>query len=985
MYRSVLLFCIFLTGMVSLVYQMVWQRYLAILVGSEAKSAALVVAIFLLGLAIGYAIFGNFTEKKHITHRRGLLRFYGWVELLTAAYVVIFPNYFVLLQKISFSGPISFIFDIFIIIIAILLPTILMGATIPLMTMVFPSAKDQTRNREIDSFHAKIYGVNTLGAFLGTIGGGYILIPWLGLPTSLMYMGVLNLLVSFVYIFNRLSGELVPRPAHSSTRRTPKKTSNHQIFYGLVFIIGAITIGLEILLIRIVGLTIGSNIYVFPTVLGIVVLGIGLGSLRVVQQVQTSFFTNESKKYLYYQTSILLQILIACVFLGFFYWSVTYLPSFINHIRISLVTISSNQFAFLFLTFLTLGAVLIPVFYALGGLLPLAYCCIDKDQKNYGKICGFLYFFNTVGSLVGGIFLGYALLHFLSLENVFRLCMYTLLAMGLILSLVYKQSQSKYLTRFTVFSVLFSVSVIILLLIPHWNRRHHYIGLFRNQELSSDHFTTWFLPEAYSGRPVFIEDGPNSTIAVLREDAYIEADPLQDEDEILIPGPGYETMSIIVNGKSDGNSWGDFPTVYALALLPYLHAPSHGQLNSAVIGFGTGITSGSLGRFNDIESVQTLEISSVLVKRHSVFDHVNFQLSENPKVSVVKNDAFKFLTHSKNMYDIIVAEPSNPWVVGVENLFSLDLYESAKTQLTTDGVFAQWFHTYSMNLDIVKMIYNNISSVFPYVISYRVGNDIIILAKNNPFSNLGQPSIVMSNRFVEPFIQRVNTTLGINHLLNIKALEITNESMSLHIGMTNTLGFHTLTAPKLTFLANKAFFLDESVSFYDIINYHILARHFYNEQHKMDALQRLSALEGTGCNGNAYISQPFCPWFQTINFLYTHYQETSSDAKQALMAYSTLRRLGFLSTDREFLENIATQQLETFDHSINDLLLREMYVEGLFFQADVYMDRLQSRGIITNTDLRAIQNRLEYIKDFISNDMPFIMRNIREHQGSLTL
>ena len=99
MYRNFLLLCIFITGMVSLVYQMVWQRYLAILVGSEAKSSALVVAIFLLGLASGYALFGHFTEKKHIKHRRGLLKFYGWVECVTAVYVMIFPTYLVCFKK----------------------------------------------------------------------------------------------------------------------------------------------------------------------------------------------------------------------------------------------------------------------------------------------------------------------------------------------------------------------------------------------------------------------------------------------------------------------------------------------------------------------------------------------------------------------------------------------------------------------------------------------------------------------------------------------------------------------------------------------------------------------------------------------------------------------------------------------------------------------------------------------------------------------
>ena len=153
-----------------------------------------------------------------------------------------------------------------------------------------------------------------------------------------------------------------------------------------------------------------------------------------------------------------------------------------------------------------------------------------------------------------------------------------------------------------------------------------------------------------------------------------------------------------------------------------MHAPLHNQLQVAVIGFGTGITSGALGRFAGVKNVETLEISHVLAQRHSVFDSVNFKVSQNPKVSVINHDAFKFLTHSDSQYDMIIAEPSNPWVVGVENLFSIELYKSARQRLSDDGVFAQWFHTYSMNLDLVKMIYSNLSVIFPYVMSYRVGD-----------------------------------------------------------------------------------------------------------------------------------------------------------------------------------------------------------------------------------------------------------------------
>ncbi len=980
MYKNFLLFCIFLTGMVSLVYQMVWQRYLAILVGSEARSAALVVAIFLLGLSLGYFLFGYLTEQKYISTRKGLLKFYGWIEFFTAAYVVIFPNYFIFLQKISFNGPNNLFFDMLIIVIAILLPTIFMGATIPLMTTLFPQSKDKQKDREIDAFHAQIYGVNTIGAFLGCLGGGYLLIPMLGLPYSLFAMGALNFLVSFVYIFNALSGRLITqsRRSHDSFDKTEDAhaTSNF-LCYALVFVIGAITIGLEIILIRVLALTMGFNIYVFPTVLAIVVLGIGLGSLRINRLINK--LASAHSKRSHYLTFILKSLVFSSLFLAFFFWSVPYLPSVVNHIRVSLTTIPITQFVYLGLIFVTFSIPLIPAFFFLGGILPLSYCMIDKNQKNYGRVCGYLYFFNTVGALVGAVILGYWLLHFYSIEEIFKFCFYTVLMMGVILSLTVpviqdfwslKHSKLKgFLTTFIIFYLCF------MFIMPQWNRRHHYVGLFRNHEMENYHFKSWFLPRSYGGDPVFLEDGPNSTISVLRGGSEKRI-----SSSIIIPGPDYEILSIIVNGKSDGSSWGDFPTVWGTALFPYLYAPSSRELKTAVIGFGTGITAGSLGRFADVQDVQAIEISSVLIKRHPLFDSVNFLLSKNPKVSVIENDAFKFLTHSKTRYDLIASEASNPWVVGVENLFALEFYKSVAGKLNHDGVLSQWFHTYSMNLDLIKMIFNNISTVFPYVKSYTIGSDLVILAKLTPFSDLGQPNAVVRRRFNESFVTAVNETVGVNHLLNIKALELTNEKTSLHFGSTNPLGYHTLEHPKLTFGADRAFFLDESVSVYDIINYSLITRHFYNEDHKQDAITHLFQENSTSCF-RAVINHPFCPWYNGLKSFYESYQQgAKADPRQSLVAYSQLRRLGFLPKDVSFLTELTSVVAGNFNSDVHRLLISELYKEELYGVSDAYLSQLQQRGLLTRNQVLEAKQSGQGIRDFLDNK-PLIFEHIDKMQS----
>ena len=185
-YRLMAYFATVLTGFTALCSQVVWQRYLAVLTGSEARSLSLVIAVFLFGLAGGYYIFGLFTEKNKLS-RFLLLKYYGYIELLTGFYIGIFPLYFHFLKKLSFQAPNLLIIDILISLMALLLPTFLMGASIPLLTASLPE-----NSKEVGSVHAKIYGWNSLGACFGALVSGFYLIPALGLSLSLSLVGLIN-------------------------------------------------------------------------------------------------------------------------------------------------------------------------------------------------------------------------------------------------------------------------------------------------------------------------------------------------------------------------------------------------------------------------------------------------------------------------------------------------------------------------------------------------------------------------------------------------------------------------------------------------------------------------------------------------------------------------------------------------------------------------------------------------------------------------
>ena len=194
-----------LTGATGLVYEVTWQKYLSTLLGSHSEATAAVLGIFLAGLSIGYGLFGRVTRllvKRAMETGRPprLLFVYGLIEGGIGVYAILFPVLFALVQQLSLHIPhttagVAFAFDVFLVALLLAPPTILMGGTIPLLTQgLSRSVQDATR------FHALVYGFNTAGAFFGALAGGFVLVPSLGLATTVMAMGALNLAVGAAFV-----------------------------------------------------------------------------------------------------------------------------------------------------------------------------------------------------------------------------------------------------------------------------------------------------------------------------------------------------------------------------------------------------------------------------------------------------------------------------------------------------------------------------------------------------------------------------------------------------------------------------------------------------------------------------------------------------------------------------------------------------------------------------------------------------------------
>ncbi len=182
MTRWVALLLTGVTGFSGLVYEVAWQKVLATLLGSHSEATAAVLGLFLGGLALGYAGFGRLSRRRVAgAGPPRLLALYGGVEAGIGLWALLFPGLFRAVQALSLALPatssgLGFVLDIVLSALLIGPPSVLMGATIPLLTQALArSLADATR------LHASVYACNTVGAFAGALAAGFWLVPALGL------------------------------------------------------------------------------------------------------------------------------------------------------------------------------------------------------------------------------------------------------------------------------------------------------------------------------------------------------------------------------------------------------------------------------------------------------------------------------------------------------------------------------------------------------------------------------------------------------------------------------------------------------------------------------------------------------------------------------------------------------------------------------------------------------------------------------------
>lgn len=753
-----------------------------------------------------------------------------------------------------------------------------MGASIPCLTRILPQKAE-----EVHRLHFYIYGINTISAVVGVLLAYLFLIPTVGLIKTSILAASLNFAVGIYCFFTKsLQHSLVSQKPEAEIGSTANKT-DEWLVYGIAFLSGLVTLSLELILFRAYGLSIGMNMLVLPIVLAAFLFWLGMGSLSLNWLKAT--WTNTQ-----------LTLTFALLGLAVTYYSIPYWPVWASFILVDReIKRDFDIFLFIVKNLFIFGLVWsIPIF-ALGRLLPSAFALAKGSTLEPGRKCGDLYAINSIGTIIGSIFCGYVALHYTNIDGVLRFCI-LLLATGTISLVIFQLKRRPVIvSAITLIFAVFAGGISF----TKWDRATHEVGIFRHRDKGVIHEKGLFeIPRASIFKADYFEDGPNTTVSIVKSRVQLKRG-------LEASFVGTKNHTLLVNGKSDGNTNLDFSTMALASAIPYVYLSANKQdLKSLIIGLGTGISAGYMAKFPKVEAVDVVEISSAVRRGLPIFDPYNFEASKSSKIRIYETDAFRHLKRSPSKYDLIMSEPSTIWVLGVENLFTREYYREIKSKLNDRGVFFQWVHFPGLSRDAFLSIVNNLVQEFPFLQAFQIGHtDIGFVAAMEEL----QPN---ADHFNAKFLQEeVFSQLYIPSLDHFKVLQLYDRKYFLQALREADFPEHSLDRPTLNFEAMRGLYLRLTANVNFMVD-PLIRRNITYSPEKESALNAILNKPYIGvkeCDQEDFGHSYAC---YRIHILMSQLDELKNIKKipipiLKLNAYADLRDQGFVKKDLQFLEAVA--------------------------------------------------------------------------------
>ena len=703
--------CFFLSGMCGLIYQVVWSRMLCLTFGHTTFAISTVITAFMGGLALGSYFLGRWADSetrfKKLLDKKGVssvFLMYGILEAFIGIYCLCTPELFKFIEFIylNFSSlPFYFlsILRFILCIIVLIIPTLCMGGTLPLLS------KFLIRNSgELSNKLGFLYFINTLGAVFGTVISGFYLISHTGLKNSLYLAAAINIGIGLlVYVLNKnetsiFTSNLKKAEENKSDTNKNLKISAVKNLKLLVIVFafaGFASMIYELAWTRALALALSSSTYAFSTMLATFLFGIALGSV---------FYSYFSGKINFNEASFgWLEVFIGltCLF------TIPILGRMPLYVIKFFPVLKSSYNMIIFAYFIICFMVMLIPTTLMGFVFPLVGKLYTQSIKEIGKSIGNIYAVNTIGCILGSFLTGFILIPFMGVQNSLKLAVIiNLLAGGIFLLQYYKE---------VLYKTLIVISLIIVVIIsnylPSWNPAVMSSGSAIYADIYSVEYSKAraegkkFFDEFMLKYLVYQKDGISCTVSVYNFD---------------------NNFVLRVNGKTDASSEADMPTQLMLGYIPLLYKEN--PENVFIIGLGSGVTVKAVLDFPEVQSVVCAEIEPAIIEASKFFEPLTGDILSDKRFEVQIADGRNALLAAKKDYDVIISEPSNPWIAGIGNLFTRDFYEISKGRLSDDGIFCQWLHLTRMDSQDVKRIIRTFYSVFPKGIIWRgKDSDLLLL------------------------------------------------------------------------------------------------------------------------------------------------------------------------------------------------------------------------------------------------------------------
>ncbi|MFO7560932.1 MAG: fused MFS/spermidine synthase [Desulfobacterales bacterium] len=703
-----ILSCFFVSGLTGLTYQILWTRMIVKIIGSAPFAISIVLTVFMGGLGLGSYLAGRTIDR--VKNPLTLVRIYGILEIIIALYGLVLP-----LLLIAFRPLYAYLYNhlfayffgyslltFFGCTILLLIPVTCMGATLPVLSRFFV-----TSISKVGTHVGRLYGLNTIGAAAGSLLCGFWMLSALGILGTLGLAITLNTIIGLICIavsrggatsrFQSTDSEVVSTPdSVNGSLEPPLIPIEKQKRYSLIIfaVSGFCAMAYEVIWVKLLGLLVGPTTYSFTIVLVTFIACLAFGSIFfgwLADRVRNTLFLLIATQ--------LIAALSALFFSQIMGNSQIFFAKLIFHYKDNFVLLqflkASSLFVFMF----------IPTF-CLGATFPLVGKICTRSLEKTGHSIGFAYAINTVGAVLGSFCAGFLLIPFLGKEHSIGLVVsiQLLTPLFICLHIVVKTKSSVLKWSPLIAGVL--AGLILIKDYPHWDRKMLSKGKYHRFDEIQKRKTGWleallngteiFSPaEAYE--LVYFGDGIGGFTTVLKS----------NPDAI-----GEVTYSLLNSGKADASS--SRKDMFTQTLLAHFAMLYHEKPeNVLVLGLASGITAGEVLFYPSVKRLDGIEINRQVVAASDFFIPWNNNVLADPRTELIIQDGRAHLELTKRKYDVIISEPSNPWMAGLATLFTHEFMNLAKNRLMEDGIYVQWLHSYQMDWPTFSLVGRTFSKVFP--------------------------------------------------------------------------------------------------------------------------------------------------------------------------------------------------------------------------------------------------------------------------------